>query len=174
MGHDSTAMVIIDPFDSGERLGEAKDRQLLAVALFPAAKHSPEGAIHLVFTSWRQLHAVLSAGDVVYGEPKDLAVWVKAKQPQGLLHSSQHELIFVFENGDGANRKRRRRRSDAWNHVGENISQSGASRGVFGHSNVKPVALVTAAMRQFSRRARLSSTRSRGAARRFWRPTPTR
>jgi hypothetical protein len=100
MGHDSTAMVIIDPFDSGERLGEAKDRQLLAVALFPAAKHSPEGAIHLVFTSWRQLHAVLSAGDVVYGEPKDLAVWVKAKQPQGLLHSSQHELIFVFENGD--------------------------------------------------------------------------
>ena len=37
----------------------------------------------------------------VYSEVKNLVVWNKTNAGQGSFYRSQHELIFVFKNGDG-------------------------------------------------------------------------
>ena len=42
----------------------------------------------------------LDAGEQVYTELKNLVVWVKTNAGQGTFYRSQHELIFVFKNGD--------------------------------------------------------------------------
>ena len=42
-----------------------------------------------------------TAGKEVYSELKNLVVWTKTNAGQGSFYRSQHELIFVFKNGEG-------------------------------------------------------------------------
>jgi DNA modification methylase len=97
---------------------------------------------------------MLDAGDEVYVAPKDAVVWAKPKASPGSFYSSQYELIFVFQNGDGPPRNalepRAQRRSNLWKYAGGD----GANRldVPTGRLNAKPVRLVADAMRDCSRR----------------------
>ena len=122
MGGQSAAMVITDPpynvaISSIQGRGKIKHREFVAAsgelseseftrflveALSVAARHSANGAIHFVFMGWTALREILTAGAEVYGQPKNLIVWVKTNAGQGTFYRSQHELIFVFKNGGGA------------------------------------------------------------------------
>jgi ParB-like chromosome segregation protein Spo0J len=176
MGGQAPAMVITEPPHdiavlSTQGRGQIKDRgfvkasgelprnqlfRFLVKALSLAAKHSADGSIHFVFTDWGHLREILAAGDEVYGELKNLIVWVKTDASQGTFYCSQHELILVFKNGDGAHHfepgQPARTRSNVWNYAAVNTFRAGRVDDLAAHPTVKPVALVADAMRDCSRR----------------------
>ena len=77
---------------------------------------------------------------------------------QGTFYRSQHELIFVFKNGDAAHINNfelgqyGRNRSNVWTYAGVNTFRAGRLDDLSTHPTVKPVALVADAMRDCSRR----------------------
>lgn len=98
---------------------------------------------------------LLTAGNQVYSELKNLCVWVKSNAGMGSLYRSQHELIFVFkQHGKSPHRNNvqlgqyGRSRSNVWSYP--NVSSFGR-QGDEGnlsalHPTVKPVALVADAI----------------------------
>ncbi len=120
MGGDSAAMIFADtPYNRAIRAivgrGKIKHREFAAASgeMSPAqfikfltqwmrlaARFSDEGSIHFIAIDWRHLTEILQASQDVYGSPKNLAVWIKTNAGQGSFYRSQHELIFVFKNGD--------------------------------------------------------------------------
>jgi DNA modification methylase len=178
VGNTLAAMVITDPpynlpirkiqgrgrikhGDFAQGSGEMSSAELarfLRVALALAAEHSIKGSIHFVFMDWRHMSELLAAGSAVYSELKNLIAWVKTTPAQGSLYRSQHELVFVFKNGDAAHinnvqlGRHGRNRSNVWTYPGVNTFRAGRLDDLAMHPTVKPVALVADAMRDCSRR----------------------
>lgn len=142
---------------SGE-MSSAEFVKFLTTWMSLAARFSHDGSIHFTCIDWRHLGEVLQAGHDVYGPPKNLAVWVKTNAGQGSFYRSQHELIFVFKNGDAPHRnnvelgKHGRNRSNIWHYPGSNSFRAGRMDELAVHPTVKPVAMVTDAMRDCTRR----------------------
>jgi DNA modification methylase len=142
---------------SGE-MTSAQYRRFLSDALSIAAKYSDVGSIHYVCIDWRHLREILDAGEEAYTELKNLVVWVKTNAGQGTFYRSHHELICVFKNGDAPHLNNfelgqyGRRRSNVWNYAGVNTFRAGRLDELSIHPTVKPVALVTDAIRDCSRR----------------------
>ena len=132
--------------------------RFLRIVLSLAAKHSIKGAILFVFMDWRHIGELLAAGSAVYFELKNVVVWVKTNAGQGTFYRSQHELIFVFKNGDGPHvnnfqlGQHGRNRSNVWTYPGVNTFRAGRMDDLAMHPTVKPVALIADAMRDCSRR----------------------
>jgi DNA modification methylase len=122
------------------------------------ARHSVDGSIHFVFQDWRHVRELLTAGAKVYGELKNLCVWAKNNAGQGSFYRSQHELVFVFKNGDGPHLnnfelgQHGRTRSNVWHYAGVNTFRAGRMDELVMHPTVKPVALVADAIKDCSRR----------------------
>ncbi len=53
---------------------------------------------------WRNIEELLTAGRAAYTELKNLCLWAKDNGGMGSLYRSQHELVFVFKNGEVAHR----------------------------------------------------------------------
>jgi ParB-like chromosome segregation protein Spo0J len=123
-----------------------------------AAKYSHPGSLHYVCIDWRHLRELTAAGDQVYSELLNLAVWSKSNAGQGSFYRSQHELIFVFKHGDVPHTnniklgRHGRNRSNVWTYAGVNTFRSGRLDDLSAHPTVKPVALVADAMRDCTRR----------------------
>lgn len=141
--------------------GEMSSKQytrFLTNCLEIAAKYSVNGAIHFVCMDWRHMREMLDAGEEVYTELKNLVVWNKTNVGQGNFYRSQHELIFVWKNGDAAHRnnfelgQHGRTRSNVWTYAGVNTFRSDRLKDLAAHPTVKPVQLVADAMRDCSRR----------------------
>ncbi len=109
---------------------------------------------------WRHQLEILTAGNQVYSELKNLCVWVKSNAGMGSLYRSQHELVFVFKHGKSAHRNNiqlgqfGRYRTNVWNYP--SISAFGR-QGEEGnlqslHPTVKPVARVADAILDCSAR----------------------
>jgi DNA modification methylase len=178
MGGDRAAMVFADPpyndsvssiqgrgkikhgefvMASGE-MSRTEFATFLTSTLKLATRHSVEGAIHYVCMDWRHLEEILEAGRAVYSDLKNLVVWNKTNAGQGSFYRSQHELIFVFKNGQAAHTnnfelgQHGRNRSNVWTYAGVNSFRVGRLDELALHPTVKPVALVADAMRDCSRR----------------------
>src|ERR1700720_3098130 len=84
------------------------------------AAFSGDGALHFICMDWRHIEELMAAGHGVYGELKNLCVWVKDNAGMGSLYRSQHELVFVFKQGRDAHRNNvqlgqfGRNRSNVW------------------------------------------------------------
>jgi DNA modification methylase len=123
-----------------------------------AAQFSTEGSVHYACMDWRHLTEILRAGQDIYGAPKNLVVWGKTNAGQGSFYRSQHELIFVFKNGDAPHRnnielgKHGRNRSNLWSYAGVNSFRAGRMDDLSVHPTVKPVAMVADAMRDCTQR----------------------
>jgi DNA modification methylase len=123
-----------------------------------SAKHSAEGSIHFVCMDWRHTIEIVTAGEKVFGKPKNLIVWAKTNAGQGTFYRSQHELIFVFKNGVAPHvnnfelGQHGRSRSNVWHYAGVNAFRTGRLDDLSTHPTVKPVAMVADAMRDCSRR----------------------
>jgi DNA modification methylase len=124
------------------------------------AAFSSDGSLHFICMDWRHVKELLAAGRDVYGEVKNLCVWVKDNPGMGSLYRSQHELVFVFKHGRHEHRNNiqlgrfGRNRSNVWHYPGAN---SFARRGAEGnllalHPTVKPVAMVADAVLDCSAR----------------------
>jgi DNA modification methylase len=178
MGREQAVMVFTDPpynrrialvqgrgkikhrdFAAGS--GEMSPEQFTAFlkdSLGLAATHSKDGSIHYVCMDWRHMREMLTAGDLVYTELKNLVVWNKTNAGQGAFYRSQHELIHVFKNGNAPHTnnfelgQHGRNRSNVWTYAGVNTFRAGRMDDLTMHPTVKPVALVADAMRDCSRR----------------------
>jgi 16S rRNA G966 N2-methylase RsmD len=132
----------------------------LGQALRHLAAFSVDGSIHFVCMDWRHLEELLAATGDVYGEPKNLCVWVKDNAGMGSLYRSQHELVFVFKHGRNGHRNNvqlgrfGRNRSNVWHYRGANsFGRCGAEGNLLAlHPTVKPVAMVADAMLDCSAR----------------------
>jgi DNA modification methylase len=107
---------------------------------------------------WRHMAELLEAGEATYGEMLNLAVWVKSNAGQGSFYRSQHELIGIFRVGDAPHLnnvelgRHGRSRSNVWHYAGVNTFRAGRLEELQSHPTVKPVALVSDAMKDCTRR----------------------
>jgi DNA modification methylase len=178
MGRERAAMVFGDPpynvptarvqgrgrFKHGnfaEGFGEYSEKQFtgfLCDSFRLAARYSIDGSIHYWCIDWRHQKEMLAAGALVYGRPKNMVVWVKPNAGMGTFYRSQHELIFLFKNGDAPHinnfhlGQHGRHRSNVWTYAGVNSFRAGRLDDLAAHPTVKPIALVIDAMRDCSRR----------------------
>ena len=181
MGTDRAAMVFADPpynvaiksvqgrgkikhGDFVMAAGEMSKPQFtafLAETLGLAAGHSADGSIHFICMDWRHMEEMLGAGREVYSELKNLVVWTKTNAGLGSFYRSQHELVFVFKNGDSPHTnnfelgQHGRNRSNVWTYAGVNSFRAGRMDDLTVHPTVKPIALVADAMRDCSRRGEI-------------------
>jgi DNA modification methylase len=123
-----------------------------------AARFSDDGSIHFVCMDWRHLGEMHRAGEEVFGPLQNLVVWNKTNAGQGSFYRSQHELIFVYRNGDAAHLnnielgRHGRNRTNVWTYAGVNTFRKGRLDDLSVHPTVKPVALVADAIKDSSRR----------------------
>ena len=118
------------------------------------AKYSVPGSIHYVAMDWRHVDLVVLAGEEAYSEFLNLCVWSKDRAGQGSFYRSQHELFFVFKNGNGPPRnniqlgKYGRYRTNIWNYPSAAAFSKTSEEGnlLALHPTVKPVALVADAI----------------------------
>lgn len=181
MMHERAAMVFADPpynlrISSVQGRGRIKHREFASASgemspkqftefhvkwMALAARYSADGSIHFVCMDWRHLGETLDAGQESYSELKNLIVWVKSNAGQGSFYRSQHELVFVFKNGNGPHQNNIQlgrhglNRSNVWRHAGVNTFRTGRLDDLSIHPTVKPIALVADAMRDCSRRGDL-------------------
>ena len=133
----------------------------LETSLAAAASASADGAVHYVCMDWRHVGELLEAGDQVYGEMLNLAVWVKSNAGQGSFYRSQHELVGVFRVGDKAHLNdvelgcHGRSRSNVWHYAGVNTFRAGRMDELQSHPTCKPIALVADAIKDCTRRGEI-------------------
>jgi DNA modification methylase len=110
--------------------------------------------LHYVCMDWRHLDEVLAAGREVYGELKNVCVWVKNNAGMGSLYRSQHEFVLVFKQGRRSHRNNvqlgqfGRNRSNVWHYPGANsFARCGGEDNLLAlHPTVKPAAMVADAI----------------------------
>ena len=141
---------------SGEK-SSAQFTKFLEESLGLLAEYSADGTIHFVCTDWRHLDEMLAAGRRTYRELKNLVVWNKTNAGMGSFYRSQHELIFVWKNGRRKHinnvelGRYGRNRSNVWTYAGVNSFSTDRLDELAMHPTVKPVAMVTDAIRDCSR-----------------------
>ena len=127
------------------------------------AAFSVDGSLHYLFMDWRHIEDLLAVGRGVYGELKNLCVWVKDNAGMGSLYRSRHELVAVFKNGRQGHRNNvqlgrfGRNRSNVWHYPGANsFSRCGEEGNLLAlHPTVKPVAMVADAILDCSARGEI-------------------
>src|ERR1700722_14752601 len=147
------------PMASGE-MDRNEYTTFLGQAFRNLAAFSGDGALHFVCMDWRHIEELMAAGHGVYGELKNLCVWVKDNAGMGSLYRSQHELVFVFKQGRESHRNNvqlgqfGRNRSNVWRYPGPNsFARCGEEGNLLAlHPIVKPVAMVADAILDCSAR----------------------
>lgn len=182
MGHRRAQMVFVDPpynlsiRDVLSANGKVKHREFAMAAgemspeefiaflvrsLKHHATHSRPGSIHYVCMDWRHMGEVLKAGEAVYSELKNLCIWKKTNAGMGSFYRSQHELVFVFQHGDGPTINNvqlgtfGRNRTNVWEYAGQNVLTSERIQALAMHPTTKPVRLVSDAILDCSKRGGL-------------------
>jgi DNA modification methylase len=132
--------------------------EFLRHTLGACAGHLTDGAIAYVCMDWRHAGELLEAGRAIFGDPKNVCVWVKTTPGQGSFYRSQHELVFVYKNGRGPHintfelGQHGRTRSNVWGYPGANTFRAGRLDDLKMHPTVKPVALIKDVMLDCSKR----------------------
>ncbi len=139
-------------------MSETAFTSFLAETLGAAATACRDGAIAFVCMDWRHMGELLSAGQQVFTELKNLCVWNKTNGGMGTFYRSKHELVFVFKVGSAPHINtfglgdQGRYRTNVWDYAGiSSLSATRAEEQAM-HPTVKPVALVADAIRDCSER----------------------
>lgn len=137
---------------------EAEFTAFLERILGNPADFGVDGSRHFVCMDWRHLFELLSAGQAVYSERKNLCVWNKTKGGMGSRYRSKHELVLLFKKGTAAHLnnvelgKHGRYRTNVWDYPGTNALGGARDEELTMHPTVKPVALVADAIKDCSAR----------------------
>ena len=143
-------------FASGE-MNEAEFTLFLKTVIENISKFSAEASIHYICLDWRHIYELLSASRDIYTKMLNMVVWCKKNGGMGSFYRSQHELIFVFQNGKGSHvnnvelGKHGRYRTNVWHYAGVN-SFGSEQKNLKMHPTVKPVELVRDAILDASKR----------------------
>jgi DNA modification methylase len=142
---------------SGE-MTRAEFTAFLSAAFANLVAHSADGSIHFICMDWRHMGEMLEAGAARYAELKNLIVWAKDNGGMGSFYRSRHELIFAFKNGAATHLnsfelgQHGRYRTNVWEYRGVNTLKTGRLDEHTLHPTVKPVAMITDAIKDVSRR----------------------
>lgn len=135
--------------------------EFLRLSLAAAAGVCRDGAIAFVCIDWRHLVEIQLAGHAVFSQLKNLCVWAKTNAGMGTFYRSQHELILVWKVGSAPHTNtfglgdKGRHRTNVWAYPGVNSFKPGRMDDIAAHPTVKPVALVSDAIRDVSNRGEL-------------------
>jgi DNA modification methylase len=116
-----------------------------------------DGAVGYICMDWRHLLELRAAADPIFGDLKNLIVWVKSNAGLGSFYRSQHELICVYAapgkpiNNFGLGGKGRHR-TNVWKYPGFSSFGRGRKEALAMHPTVKPVAMVMDALMDCSNR----------------------
>jgi DNA modification methylase len=143
---------------SGEMTDEEFAR-FLTETMNRICAHTSLGALIYVCMDWRHMEEMLAAGRALECELVNLCVWAKANGGMGSLYRSRHELVFVFKNGKHAHLNNvqlgrfGRNRTNVWNYPGFNgFARNGSKDAAVSHPTVKPIALVSDAILDSTKR----------------------
>jgi DNA modification methylase len=145
---------------SGE-MSEDAFRQFLKETLGAAAAVSRAGAVHFVCMDWRHMDDVFSVGREIYGELLNICVWNKSNAGMGSLYRSKHEMVFVYRVGDAPHAnmvelgRHGRNRTNVWDYPSVNSMAGSRREDLALHPTVKPVAMVTDAYQDVTKRGDL-------------------
>jgi DNA modification methylase len=146
------------PFASGE-MSEAEFTDFLSRILTLLREHSSAGSLIYICMDWRHLWEILSAGRAVGTPLINFCIWCKTNAGMGSLYRSRHELVLLFKNGTAPHinnvqlGRHGRNRSNIWEYPGANtFPRKGQERGLDYHPTVKPLALVSDALIDSTRR----------------------
>jgi DNA modification methylase len=121
--------------------------------------HSTPGALIYAFMDWRHMWEMLSAGRATELQLLNLCVWSKTNAGMGSFYRSQHELIFLYRNGNEPHLnniqlgKFGRSRSNVWTYPGANgFPRKGTDPPLALHPTVKPIGLVSDAILDCTKR----------------------
>ncbi len=132
---------------SGE-MSQSEFSQFLRSIFCLLAEHSRAGSLHYAFMDGRHIGEILAAGMSVYTTLKNVCVWNKLSGGMGSLYRSQHELVFVFKNGDAPHTNNielgvhGRYRTNVWDYPGIFIKNKVNKANINLHPTVKPVGLL--------------------------------
>ena len=144
-------------FASGE-MSESEFTRFLGDTLGNAGSVMRDGAIAYVCMDWRHIGELLSAGNAVFTELKNLVVWNKSNGGMGAFYRSKHELIFVFKKGTAEHTnsfglgETGRYRTNVWDYAGISSISGSRNEELAMHPTVKPVTMIADAIRDCSRR----------------------
>ena len=142
---------------SGE-MSEAEFIGFLRSSFQNLVEWSSDGSIHFICMDWRHMQEMLTAGEGIYAELKNLIVWVKDNGGMGTFYRSRHELIFAFKNGAAPHinsfelGQHGRYRTNVWQYKGVNTLRAGRMDELALHPTVKPVQLIADAIKDVSGR----------------------
>lgn len=159
-GHISGLGKVVHPdflMASGE-MSDAEFTTFLSEFLRATSHSLVPGAVLFVFMDWRHQREILDAARSVGLTPLDLCVWNKGTGGMGSLYRSQHELVFVFKNGNAPHKNRvelgrhGRCRTNVWNYPG--LASFGPNRleQLADHPTAKNCAMIADAIREVSDR----------------------
>ena len=141
--------------------GEMSQREFtnfLRRALTNLAEFSVEGSIHFICMDWRHIRELADAADDAYTELKNICVWSKSNAGMGSLYRSAHEFIFVYKNGRAKHinnvelGRYGRSRTNIWEYAGMSSFGKDREASLAGHPTPKPLALVSDAILDCSKR----------------------
>jgi DNA modification methylase len=142
--------------------GEMTDQEFtdfLTAGLMSICAHTTPGALIYACMDWRHMGEMLAAGRSSGCDLLNLCVWAKTNGGMGSLYRSAHELVFVFRNGREAHLNNiqlgrfGRNRRNVWHHPGANgFARKGSKNALELHPTVKPIALVSDAILDSTKR----------------------
>jgi DNA modification methylase len=144
-----------------EASGNESEEEFIAflkATLGNAVRVSADGSLHYICMDWRQDYALQSVARQIYAQHVNTAVWIKTNAGMGSFYRSQYEKIYVHRVGNTSHRnnvdlgKHGRSRTNVWTYPGSNTFRKGRMDDLRAHPTVKPVALVSDAMLDCTRR----------------------
>jgi DNA modification methylase len=132
-------------------------KNFLSTSMAHFADWTRDGAILYVCMDFAHMVELLAAAMPIFGKPKNLCVWAKDNAGMGSFYRSQHELVFVYKNGDAPHinnfglGEHGRYRTNVWKYPGANAGPDRAETLAM-HPTVKPTALVVDAIKDCSHR----------------------
>jgi hypothetical protein len=115
--------------------------------------HLKDGAIVMAFMDHHHLWELMTAARRAKLKHLNLCVWGKTNGGMGSLYRSQHELVLVLKHGSAPHTntvqlgKHGRYRTNIWTHAGANSFSATRDADLADHPTVKPVGLLTEAIR---------------------------
>lgn len=133
---------------AGEMDEEAFTR-FLATACTNMSDACRPGAIAFICMDWRNIAALIRAGEETFGALQNVCVWNKLSGGMGALYRSQHEFVPVFRKVGATHRnniqlgRHGRNRTNVWDYVGVRAR----SKELKLHPTVKPTVMIADAIR---------------------------
>ena len=136
---------------SGE-MTKAEFTAFLKTAMTLIKEFSTDGSIHFGCMDWKHIEEIITAGNSVFDELKNVCIWDKITAGLGSLYRSQYEMIFVYKNGTAPHVNNiqlgtyGRYRTNIWTYQGMHVSNPQAAELLKWHPTPKPCALIMDAL----------------------------